>query len=108
MIFTYAQLEKIFRVRRLSLSSTDLDARAGWLCGMIQGSGMEIKEWMDFAVFNKANPDLEYELEFQRYSRTGQWLVCEPSYPRAYCQRQTSDGASNGENNDDEAGDGAS
>ncbi len=23
-------------------------------------------------------PDLQYELELQRYSRTSQWLVCEP------------------------------
>ncbi len=44
MIFTYAQLEKIFRVGRLSLSSTELDARAAWLRGMIQGSRMEMKD----------------------------------------------------------------
>ena len=82
MILTHAQLAKIFRVRRLS--STELDARAGWLRGMIQGSGLEMKDWMDFARFNKANPNLEYEAEFQRYTRTLEWLVCEPGYPRAY------------------------
>ncbi len=64
MIFTYTQLEKIFRVGRLSLSSTELDDRAAWLRGMIQGSRMEMKNWMDFAVFNNANPTWSMKLSF--------------------------------------------
>lgn len=82
MILTHTQLEKIFRVRRLT--PTELDARATWLYGMIQGSGMEIKHWRDFAVFNQSNPGLDYEAEFQRYIHTFEWLVCEPGYSRAY------------------------
>ena len=79
-----SQLQSIFRSRKVS--ATDLDARGMWLSGMIQGSGMELKDWGDFATFNRQNqaPRLDYEAEFQRYILTAEWLVCEPDAPRAY------------------------
>ena len=76
-------LKKIFPTK--GLSAEELKDRGAWLRGMILGSGMEMKGWVDWFYFNNSlKKKLNYEEEYQRYNCTQEWLVCEEDTEPAY------------------------
>jgi len=83
MTLSLRETRKIFQNPRLS--DDEASRREGWLAGVLNGSGYELKGWPDFLDFvHGLLLPLNYEKEFTRWVQTNEWLVSEEGKAAVY------------------------